>query len=230
LYAMKGSGAVAAEALDALRQQDIPEGGKITGEISQFDPLSFCVGRVVRAFGRSPEASSQCDLTKYIDREHQTVKSLTGELSWNYGTGIVLVDTPRSQGAAGFLSKGGKIALSDVIIESRNEFSSILVISLDDQPLKISKRILVQAITQEQPYGFKVEGDRITDLGSAPFGVQKIDAKVSLQLAGEGTPTVQALDANGYATEKVVSANGDGGNAPLTIWLSENAIYHLIQR
>jgi hypothetical protein len=230
LYAMKGSGASTAEALDELRKMDIPEGGEATGAVSSLDPLSFYVGRVVRTFGKDPDRSTQRDLAKYIDRQNRTIKSITGELSWDYGAGIAIVDAPRSQGAAGFLSKSGKIELSDVTIESNNDFSSVMVISLDDRPLKTSKKILIQVMTQEQPYGFKTEGDKITDLGGSPFGVREIDATVSLRLEGAGKPVVTALDENGYATQKPVTISSDGINTPLAIRLAEDSIYHIVQR
>jgi hypothetical protein len=227
---MKGSGASTAEALDELRKMDIPEGGEAVGAVSKLDPLSFYTGRVARTFGENPDESIQKDLTNYIDRQNRTINSITGELSWNYGTGIAVVDTPRSQGAAGFLSKLDKIELTDVAIESNNEFSSVMVISLDNQPLKTSSKILIQAMTQEQPYGFKVEDGKITDLGGAPFGVKKIDARISIRLEGAGGPAVTALDENGYATSKPVSTSGDGVKMPLVIQLAEDSIYHVVQR
>ena len=230
LYAMKGSGASTAGALDDLRKKDIPEGGEVTGAVSKLDPLSFYVGRVARTFGKDPDRSAQRDLTKYINRPEQTVRSITGELLWDYGTGIAIVDTPRSQGAAGFLSEAGKIELTDATIESKNEFASVMVISLDSHPLKTSKKILIQVMTQEQPYGFRTENGKITDLGEAPFGVKKINATVSLKLEGADRPTVTALDGNGYATQKAVTTSGDGANTPLMIQLAEDSIYHVVQR
>lgn len=138
--------------------------------------------------------------------------------------GVTFIDTPRSQDVAGFLSKAGRIELADVVIESNNEFMSVMVISLDDQPLKTSKKILIQTMTEEQPYGFKVEDDKITDLGGAPFGVKNIDARVSLKLEGAGSPKVIALDENGHAAGKVVTIDGN------VIQLAADSIYHIVQR
>ena len=230
LYAMQGSGLTTAQALDELRKADIPPGGQVTGAVDRLDPLTFYVGRVVRSFGDDPEQSRQADLTAHIDREKKTVKSLTGELFWDYGLGLVTVNSPRSQGAVGFLSNAGRLELGDVSIECGNEYGAIMAISLDDQPLRTSKRILIQAMTEERPYGFKTEGNRITDLGGPPFGVKRIAAQVSLQLEGPAEARVIALDENGYATDKPIATRGDGIQAPLQITLAEDAIYHLITR
>ena len=230
LYAMKCSGAMTDQALDKLRQADIPAGGKATGAVSMLDPLSFYVGRVVRTLGDDPTASTQRDLTKYIDRVRKTVRSLTGEVQWDYGVGLVRVSTPRSQGAAGMLSAAGKIKLGDVTIESGNEYAAVLVVALDDQPIATSRKILIQAMTEERPYGFRASGGRITALGSAPFGVRKIAAAVSLALKGSGKITATALDENGYATKKKVVVTGGGAGTPLQIRLPEDAIYVIVQR
>ena len=230
LYAMKGSGTSTVETLDdskLRRRFGVSDG---IGAINELDPLSFYVGRVVRTFGGDPEKSTQEDLTKYIDRQNRAIASVTGQLSWDYGTGIAIVDAPRSQGAAGFLSKAGGVELADVTIESYNDFSSIMVISLDGQPLKTSRSILIQAMTEEQLYGFRSEGGSITNLGEAPFGVKKIDARVSLRFEDAGDPEVTALDENGYAAQKAVTVGGDGVTTPLVIELAEDAIYHVVQR
>ena len=85
-------------------------------------------------------------------------------------------------------------------------------------------------MTQEQPYGFKVDGNKITELGGAPFGVKKIDATVSIRFEDAGKTKVTALDENGYATSKSVTTSGDGIKTPLVIQLAEDSVYHIIQR
>ena len=231
LYAMKGCGTSTAQALDELRKQDIPKNKRTTGQISKFHPLSFYVGKVVRTFGEQPEKSSQRDLTEFIDRQGKTIRSVTNEILWNYGRGVVRVDTPRSQGVAGFLAEAGEVELADVTIASNNEFASVMVISLDGEPLKVSKNILIQAMTEERPYGFKSEDGEIIDLGGAPLGVKKIDVTVSLKLRKQSarTPKVIALDENGYATRKAVTISDNGSHESLVIRLAADAIYHIVQ-
>jgi hypothetical protein len=227
LYQMKGSGLWGAAALDELRKQEVPEGGEEVGAGAGLEALAFWVGPVVREFKQRAGRARQLDLAAYINRETRTVDSVTGELHWDYGSGLATVNTPRSQGAAGFLGKAGRIRLRDVTIECDNEFASVMVISLDDRPLATSRRILIQAVTEEQPYGFRTEGNRITDMGGAPFGVKRIRARVSLPLKGARAPRVVALDENGYATGRMV-ATSPRPEGELQVTLAEDAIYHVI--
>ena len=230
LYAMKGSALWSTAALDELRKKDIPAGAEVTGEVKGIDPQAFYVGRVIRAYGDRPERSRQRDLSAFIQRDKKTIKSLTGELLWNYCIGVVMVDTPRSQGAAGFLPKAGRIELSDVAITCDNEFASVVVVSLDGRPLAKSKRILIQAMTEEQPYGFRTEGNRITSMGGSPFGVRKLGIQVALRLEGTGDPRVVALDENGYATAKTVVTRRTGGEKSFAVQLAPDSIYHVVER
>ena len=228
LYALKGSGGFAAQALDKLRQQDVPPGAVATGAVSQIDPLAFYVGRVVRGFGKEKGKSTQVNLAKFIDRQQKTVRSSTGQLHWDYGRGFVRMSTPRSQGVTGFLSRAGKVELDDVIIQADNEYGSILVISLDDQPLATSKKLLIQCITTERPYGFRAsagKSGKILDLGGGPIGMERIQASVTLKSGGG---KVVALDEHGYPRATVVKTTAAGGS--LTIRLAEDSPYHVIQR
>jgi hypothetical protein len=231
LFAMKGAATWSGNALDELRKKDIPPGGMATGEVSKIDGLSPYVGSVVRSFSPDVGKSFEKDLTKYTDRTGKTVTSLTGELHWDYGIGIARMNTPLAQGATGFLSKNGRINLGDVDIQCNNEFATILVVSLDGRPLKESKKVLIQATTQEQPYGFRTEpdgtgGERIIDLGEAPFGVKKIQATVWIKGAGGA---VTSLDENGYprGAAKQVQSASDGSTR---IDLAPDAIYQVFIR
>jgi hypothetical protein len=161
-----------------------------------IDDLAPFVGPVVRRFEGAPSAT--VDPAKFIDRATKTVTSDTGQLKWDFGNGVATVDTPNAKGAAGFLAKAGPIALGDITIDCRNRFAAVWVVSLDNQPLGSSRKILVQVTTREQPFGFKTapnpKGLEITDLGSSPMGVETIDATITLATAA----AVRPLDENGY--------------------------------
>ena len=148
-----------------FRVTEAPKAGA-ADEIAGFDPLSFFVGRVERTFDPKAEPVAT-DLSKYIDRPDKTITSSTGEIRWDYGNGFVTVNSPRSQAATGFLAKAGLIKLGDITIESHNEYGTIHVISLDGEPLSRSKKILIQAFTEEKMYGFKASNGVIQDSSSS---------------------------------------------------------------
>ena len=224
LYDFKGSAVRTPQNLDELRRADVPPGGARTGkEISSFDPLSFYVGPVLRSFGTDKSKALVRDITDHIDRDAKTIRSLTGELLWNYGTGLVTVNTPRTQGATGFLAKAGRLDLADVVIESNNEFGTVLVTSLDGKPLASSTKILIQIMTEEKPFGWQVQGDRITNLGGYPLNVRNIDTVVTLKKSRLGK--VSTLDEHGYLRRTVKTSRSGPG---LTTKLAPDAIYTIL--
>lgn len=107
-------------------------------QIAGFDPLSFFVGRVERTFDPNAKPVAM-DLGKYIDRANKKITSSTGQLIWYYGRGVLLVNSPRSQAAVGFLSGAGPIRLGDVVTDSHNQYGAVHVISLDGQPISVAK-------------------------------------------------------------------------------------------
>jgi len=193
-------------------------------QIASFEPLSFFVGRVERSF--DPNAQPiVTDLSKYIDRDKKIITSSTGEIVWNYGEGFLTVNSPRSQAVTGFLSKAGPIKLGDVTIDSHNEYGTVHVISLDGQPLAISKKILIQAFTEEKMYGFKSANGVIQDIGHAPVTVRDIDAKVTLANGPALKATV--LDEQGYAHGDLQPQITDGA---AVITLPKDSLYTILTR
>ena len=221
---LKAGGIVEGENADfrIAEQPKVGDGGAASG----FDPLTYFAGRAERVItdlpgapaGAKPEAM---DLAKYIDRAAKTVTSVTNELRWNWGTGIVVVNTPASQAATGFLAKAGTVKLGDVTIESRNEYGTIHVISLDNAPLATSKRILVQAYTEEKMSGWKASNGRIEDVGHAPILVREIDATVTFAQPTGWKATV--LDGHGYAHGEATMVGGK-----LTV--PKDALYTILSR
>jgi hypothetical protein len=167
------------------------------------------------------------DLGKYIDDRAKTIRSMTGQLAWDYGQGVVTVNTARAQGACGFLGRAGRIDLGDLSIQSGNEYGSVLAVSLDAKPLATSKKILIQSGTWDRPYGFATaqaeQYMRITDVGGYPLNVRRIDAQITIKGAGGASMTV--LDHNGYPTDRSGSLGPDG-----SIALPADSLYLLVER
>jgi hypothetical protein len=248
LFAMKGTGGFAAQALDQFRKADIPAGKQLSAPVSSIDPLSFYAGPVVRAFtpavrkpgevspvpgGPAEGESYQLNLAKLIDRKRKVVTSLTGELAWDYGKGLAVMNTPLTQGAAGFLAKAGAVKLSEVTIRGSNEYAVVMVTSLDGTRLSEAHRVLIQATTTDRPWGFKVKGGKrdgtITDVGGYPLAMEKVRATVALKL-GAGKWKAVALDGNGYATKAKVEIAGGRAGKPLTVKLPATAVWTVLER
>jgi len=233
LYSLKGSPVHAHASLDQLRAAAIPAGQTRDGAVKSIDPLAFYVGRVAREFGGSPKGLTQASLAKYIDRKRERVSSATGELMLNYDRGAVTMNTPRAQGAAGFLRDAGAINLENVTIKMQNDYGTVTVVALDDAPIATSEKILIQAMTIEQPYGFRASGKNnlsgtIESVGSAPFGVEKYQVTVTLKLAGSAPTSVVACDEHGYPKFTAVEASGDAHKARIV--LDPESPYHVVLR
>lgn len=224
MFAFKGSGVVEGQNVD-FRIAEAPKAGD-AGNDAGFDPLSYFAGRVERVIDGLPGAPagaqpSAIDLGKAIDRQAKVVTSLTGELSWNWGRGLVTVKTPRSQAVTGFLAKGGEVKLGDVTVKAGSEYGAVHVISLDGQPLATSKRILVQSFTEEKMYGFRASGGRIEDTGRTPINVRELDASV---VFAKPVATAVALDGHGYKAGDVAVQGGT------TIVLPKDRLYVIVTR
>lgn len=147
------------------------------------------------------------------------------------------MDAPCAQGAAGFLGAAGQIALSDITVDLKNEYGAVMAVSLDDQPLKESGKILVQVMTEEKFTGWKTEPtraeleqgkgevdvQRIIATGGAPILVRQIAGSMILKRPDVATLTVTPLDANGYAI-----GEPQRGVPPLT--LTPDCMYYVISK
>lgn len=194
------------------------------GAGSSFDPLAFFVGRVQHHFftGIDPIAS---ELGKFIDRDKKIITSTTGEIIWDYAHGLLTVNAPTSQAAAGFLAQAGPIKLNDVTITSHNDYGSIHLIALDNQPLATSKKILVQAFTEEKMDGFTADHGTIEDIGRPPIIVRNIDAQITLPNAA--TLQATALDEQGYPRDPLTPQVSNG---TANIVLPKDTLYTLLTR
>lgn len=226
LYALRGHAGGHDAALDELRAADVPVGAVREGDVSGYDPLSFFVGPVQRSVNEGG-ASRVVNTADLIRREQRTVTSRGGELTWDWGRRVVRMDTPRCQGVTGFVAEAGEVRLGDVTITVKNAYASVVVIALDDVPLRESRRVLVQAMTTDRPLGYADEpaGEggalrRITSLGVPPIQVERIKATVALP--GEGWRG-QAADGNGYAQGEAFEVRG-------VLQLPEDALYTVLTR
>jgi len=206
----------------------------------EVDPLAFWVGPVhVKYGGNETNSFVAPDLAQYIDRAGQKVRSVTGELALDYGTGVFTVNAPKYQGVAGFLlAGGGRYALRDVTIESSNEYAAISVVALDNQPLDVSKKILVQVGTVVRPSGWTTEEKHVTvagqqlvmeeilDTGTPPWRIMNTRATITMKNAGLTRATL--LDIGGYPARPVEVARDEQAGT-LTVRLPLTTMYLVLE-
>jgi hypothetical protein len=211
-------------ALDELRLKDVPTGTEYKAG-SRLDPLLHYAGRVDVKFTTGPASVHMGPVKGLVDHAAQQVTSTTGELSLDYGKGVLTINAPRAQGVSGDLRAAGTVDMRDLKIESGMDLGHIVVVSLDNQPLATSSKMLLQVMSEEKATDFQTElagSDlkKIVNIGKDPWQVRRLEGRVSFKRATAGELKVTALDFNGYPT-------GAAGTAE-QIQLKPTTIYYLI--
>ena len=200
------------------------------------NPLAFLVGPVEVVYGGQPKASKVADLKQFIDEPRKEVRSITGELTFNYDKGFCLLNAPKAQGVAAFFKNQKSFKTADVEIASANDYGAVLVVSMDDKPIRQSGKLLVQVTTQcrptgwqEKPVTIKVKegtfpGFEVVDFGKAPWQVTR--AKVTLTIANAGLAKATVLDANGNAAGQAKLVKQDD---KVKLTFPEDALYVILQ-
>jgi len=201
------------------------------------DPLAFLVGPVQVTYGGHPAKTRFADLAPFIDKERKIVKSNTGEIVLNYDLGFCALNAPKAQGVTGFLQQaGGNFPLADVTIQSGNDYASISVVAMDNQPLRQSRRILVQVGTIARPTGWQTraatrdqkghleQGREIVSTGQLPMQIANTDVTLSIANPALGKATL--LDPAGYAAAPVTLSKTAAG---VTLKLPPNALYVILE-
>lgn len=203
---------------------------------TEINPLTYLAGKVIVDYDAKDDSNSiNDDLRNLIDSHNKRIMSSTGELEWDYDSGICILDAPSAQGVCGFLDNKETIILTDVSIESTNEYAAINVVSMDDQPLSKSSKILVQIGTIYRPSGWietEIElelnenlfkGFRIDNTGGMPWKCS--NTEVNIRINNSNISKAILLDEAGYAKESIAISKEDGS---ILISLPKNAMYVIL--
>jgi hypothetical protein len=225
LLALKGTTLPQDAAFDELRLKDVPAGSEHKPGQS-LDPLLHYVGRSQVLFTNRTAVDLNLP-AKSIDHSARTVRSSTGELLLDYGRGTLTINAPAAQGISGNLAALGETKLTDLTIASDLDLAHIVLVSLDNQPIKTSSRLLLQVMSEEQNSGWKSEPAenqklRITSIGRDPWTFKPITGSVRLHRPDASQLKVTTLDANGNPTSNHGTAS--------TIPLKPDTLYYLISR
>ncbi|HEX8832994.1 MAG TPA: hypothetical protein VF719_02275, partial [Abditibacteriaceae bacterium] len=212
------------------------DGAKSTLQ-SDVNPLAFLVGPVEVKYSGDPKKTTVANLKPFINETTKTIRSNTREINLDYGNGLCTVNTPRAQGATGFMAKFPRVQLADVTLRSTNEYATLNVVSMDNLPIRQSRKLLVQVGTIVRPTGWEdkdatfegddkkpVQGKQIVAIGKTPFQITNIDATVSVSNSLLKSATL--LDINGMAAG-TIPATRNGAN--FSVNLPADAMYVVLQ-
>jgi hypothetical protein len=150
------------------------------------------------------------------------ILSDTHELAWYTSpqqTGLITIDTPRSQGLIGFVKAQRKV-VSHLAADVSNNFCTILVTSLDGQPIEASTKLLLVAGGPVENSGqvWNSAGTDVTAWGGSPTLVDQVKGAITLsKIQKARAVSLQALDGAGQPVGAVVQgvARGNDWMLPL---------------
>ncbi len=158
-------------------------------------------------------------------QDSDAIISSNGGLKLDYGKGVLTINAPQAQGVGGRLKLAGRVETKELSIVSEMDLGHIVAVALDDKPLALSGRILLQVMSEEKATGFATEPagpgiKRILNIGRDPWLVRGLKGTVEFKRPDAADLKVTALDFNGYPLRII-------GNAQ-RIELRPTTVYYLI--
>jgi len=129
-------------------------------------------------------------------------RSDTGQLVWTTNssqTGLVTIDSPRSQGLIGFV-KANNPRVSNLAANVTNDFCAIVVNSLEPKPIPRASRLLLTACARVENTGMQWDAPhaRLTSQGHSPTLIEPVTGTVTLRNLEQATKvSARALDGSG---------------------------------
>ena len=204
---------------------------------TEVPPVTYLAGKVRVKYNGQPDNSTVSpELSELLNFTNKKIQSTTGELLWDYEKGQCTLDAPSAQGVTGFFDEGGEaVDLTNVSLTVNNDYATIVVVAMDEQPLSDSEAVLVQVNTRyelsgyrEKPASFElrgetVEGFEVERTGELPW--KAANTEVSLTIANSKLQSAHLLDANGYKLHQVAVESASG---ELNVELPKEAMYVLL--
>jgi hypothetical protein len=148
------------------------------------------------------------DLSDYWDRSAKVIRSSTGQLTWDYGQRLVTLNTAGTQGVVGFVEGKEELKFDDFSVdEMQTPFANVLLGSLEKEPIRSSKRLILSALARCLLTGMQYNEDRseLVGIGEKPYLIEPVQARITLRTAEHAQAiTVNILDQQGCRTGKQV--------------------------
>ena len=150
----------------------------------------------------------------------------------DFKNGRILIDSPRAQGVSGFFKRDIVYKLKDTFISLKDNYGTVLAVSLDDKPIVKSDHILIQFFSEESNYQWKtspVFGKKfvhLDSLGDSPIIIRTMHGYVSFPEKMSDGWIIRQLDANGHEISELQPASGKS----LKVALPDGSFYLELQK
>jgi hypothetical protein len=206
---------------------------------TELAPITYLAGQVTVKYDGDPNNTMiSPKLDELLDFNAKKITSVTGELVWDYKNGMCLLDAPSSQGICGFPGDNKTIELSDVTIKTKDEYITVNIVPLDDQPINQSEKILIQVGTVYRPTlwretessfelgGESVNGFLIQNVGEMPW--QATNSNLSVVINNPNVESAYALNQNGYEDREIYVAKDEINANYKEVFVPRNAMYVIV--
>jgi hypothetical protein len=187
-------------------------------------PLSVPLlhGSRIRSLNGKPTASIKADTSS-------PYRSDTGQLVWHTDTnqtGLVTIDSPRSQGLIGFVKANNK-HVSNLAADVKNDFCAIIVNSLESKPISSAGKLLLTACVRVENTGMQWDArrTRVTEQGQSPTLIEPVTGTITLRNLKRATKvSAKALDGSGRPIgDPIIARRTEAGweipvGDPVTTW------------
>ena len=156
----------------------------------------------------------------------------TGQLTWRHSapeTGLVTVDSPRTQALIGFMG-GGAAEDSSLAAEVENRFCVLQLSSLDGQPISHSSKMLLVAGGRVENTGqrWNAVGTAVTNWGESPTLIEPVKGTLVLKhLEAARAVELQAIDGAGQPIGAPVAAVKSGSSWRIPLGKTVTTWYEL---
>ncbi|MFW6286436.1 MAG: hypothetical protein ACOC29_00705 [Candidatus Sumerlaeota bacterium] len=191
-----------------------------SGEEAVIPASVFLIGRVAVEYVEEDRKPVIRPVEPYLEKG--AIHAATGEMTMDTDRDIFYVNAPRAQAVSGFLKEAGPVKLKDVSFTSGNEHGSIILVSLDGQPIATSKKILLQIGMPARPTGWKEskttfenknkeikDGLLIEATGDMPWRIQNTD--LTVELRNKSITKATLLNGNGLPERELDLEKTDEG-------------------
>ena len=160
------------------------------------------------------------------------IVSDTNQLAWYNSsamTGLVTVDTPRSQALIGFVKANGK-SVTNLSADIQNRFCTIAITSLEPEPISRASRLLLTLGSRVENEGMRWNDRRsnLSEWGASPTLIEAVVGRITLRgLERAKAVSAQPLDGSGQPMSEPILVEKKTGGWEIPIGKAVTTWYEL---